>query len=258
MTQIDLNADMGESFGDWTKGDDAALLGVVSSANIACGFHGGDPDVMAKTMGLAVERGVGIGAHPGFADLQGFGRRRMMLSAENLRNLVTYQLGAAQAMAQMAGGKVQHLKLHGALGNMASEDGELAETCFKAALDIDPDLIIIALAATVMQEVVEKLGCRWAGEIFADRAYNDDATLVARGQPGAVIHDPEVAATRISEMVKQQAIITTSGKRIAARIDTICVHGDTANAIQIAGAVKSALIADGTTICRLSEKGLEL
>lgn len=255
MAQIDLNADMGESFGDWTKGDDASLLDVVTSANIACGFHAGDPDVMVKTMRLAVERGVGIGAHPGFSDLQGFGRRRMALSADNLKNIITYQLGAAQAMANMADGKVQHLKLHGALGNMASEDAKLAETCFSAALDIDPDLIIIVLAATVMQEVVEKLGCRWAGEIFADRAYNDDATLVARGQPGAVIHDPEVAAMRIRDMVEEKAIITTSGKRIAARIDTICVHGDTANAIQIAGAVKSALIANGTAVCRLSEKG---
>lgn len=254
MKQVDLNADLGESFGDWVMGNDPALLDVVTSANIACGFHAGDPDVMAKTMRLAVDQGVGIGAHPGFADLQGFGRRRIKLSAESLRNMITYQLGAAMTMAQVAGGKVEHLKLHGALSNMASEDPEIARICYSAALDIAPDIIIVVLAATPMQEIAQELGCHWAGEIFADRAYNNDATLVDRSLPGAIIHDAEQAAQRVSKMVHDGAIITSSGNRIDARIDTICMHGDTANAIEIAKAVRASLVRDGVKIRRLADK----
>jgi len=239
---VDLNADMGESFGDWVMGNDAALLDVVTSANIACGFHAGDPDVMAKTMRLAIQKGVGIGAHPGFPDLHGFGRRRMHISPDSLRNLIHYQLGAAQAMAHAAGGKLQHFKLHGALANMASENPDMARTCYKAALDIAPEIIILVLACTPMQIVVEDLGCNWAGEIFADRAYNDDATLVDRSLPGAVIHDPEHASERVLEMVRESAIISLSGKQIAAQVDTICMHGDTPEAIEIARLVKSSLL----------------
>jgi UPF0271 protein len=160
---VDLNADMGESFGPWPMGSDAALLDVITSANVACGFHAGDPDVMVQTMGLAVAKGVGIGAHPGFPDLQGFGRRRMHLSRDSLRNLVRYQLGAAQAMARSAGGEVRHLKLHGALANMASEDMAMATACYEGALSVDPDIIVMVLAATQQQDAVEALGCRWAG-----------------------------------------------------------------------------------------------
>ncbi|MBS9716066.1 LamB/YcsF family protein [Pseudohalocynthiibacter aestuariivivens] len=239
---IDLNADMGESFGDWVMGNDPALLDTVTSANIACGFHAGDPDVMAKTMRLAVKRGVGIGAHPGFADLQGFGRRRINLSAENLRNMICYQLGAAQAMARAAGGQISHFKLHGALSNMACEDPEIARVCYKAAQEIAPTIKIMVLASTPMQDVAEELGCYWAGEIFADRAYNDDASLVDRSFPGAVIHDPEQAAKRVLDMVQRNAIISANGKHIAAQIDTICMHGDTPNSIKIAKAVKSTLL----------------
>ncbi len=254
MKTVDLNADMGESFGDWKMGNDAALLDIITSANIACGFHAGDPDVMAQTMQLAIERGVGLGAHPGFADLQGFGRRRIKLSAESLRNMVIYQLGAARAVAHASGGKIEHLKLHGALANMASEDPAIADICYRAALDVDPDIIIMVLAATPMQIVVENLGCHWAAEIFADRAYNDDATLVDRSLPGAVIHDPKVAAGRVSEMVREGAIISASGKRIATKIDTICMHGDTKNAMDIARAVKSSLIEMGTEIRQLAKQ----
>ncbi|MFT6228308.1 MAG: UPF0271 protein, partial [Paracoccaceae bacterium] len=167
MKQVDLNADMGESFGPWVMGNDAALLDVVTSANIACGFHAGDPDVMARTMALAVDKGVGIGAHPGFADLQGFGRRRMTLPHDTLRNMIRYQLGAAQAMARAAGGSVRHLKLHGALSNMAAQDPAMARACYEAALDVAPDIVIMVLAATAMEDVVRDLGCPWAGEIFA-------------------------------------------------------------------------------------------
>jgi len=245
---VDLNADMGESFGAWSLGDDAALLKIVSSANIACGFHAGDWDVMAKTMALAVRNGTGIGAHPGFADLQGFGRRRMSVPLPSLANAVRYQIGAAQAIARAAGGKVRHLKLHGALANMASEDAALARACYEAALSVDPDIIIMVLAATAMEDVVRDLGCAWAGEIFADRAYNDNATLVDRSKPGAVIHDADHATKRIVAMVKAGAIITESGKHIATRIDTICVHGDNAEAVALAGGVRRGLETAGIAV----------
>ena len=251
MLKADLNSDIGESFGDWTKGDDAALMQVITSANVACGFHAGDPDVMARTMKLAVENGVGIGAHPGFADLKGFGRRRLPLSHDEIANLVTYQLGAAQAMARAAGGQVRHLKLHGALANMASEDADLARVCFAAALKVQPDIVIMVLAATAMEQAARDLNCAWAGEIFADRAYNDDATLVDRRQPGAVLHDPHVISARILAMLKAGAIITESGKHIPCKIDTICVHGDTEGALAMTSTLKAGLQAEGVEIARL-------
>lgn len=248
--RVDLNADMGEGFGRWRMGDDASLLDIVSSANIACGFHAGDPDVMADVMARAVDRGVGIGAHPGFADLQGFGRRRLELPLDHLANGVCYQFGAAQAMARAAGGKVRHLKLHGAMSNMASERPEMARALYEAVLALDPDVIIVVLAATVMEEVVRDLGCNWAGEIFADRAYEDDGRLVDRSKPGAVLHDAAVAVPRIVAMLKEGAIICDSGKRIPTRIDTICVHGDEPSAVEMARAVRAGLEADGVEVAR--------
>ena len=238
---IDLNSDLGESFGPWPMGDDVSLLRIVSSANVACGFHAGDPDVMATAMRTCVENDVGIGAHPGFPDLQGFGRRRMSIPHATLANGVRYQLGAAQAMARAAGGEVRHLKLHGALANMASEDEAMARACYEAALSVDPELIIMVLAATAQEAAVKSLDCRWAGEIFADRAYNDDATLVDRSKPGAVLHDPEIAGGRIVEMLEAGAIITESGKHIPTRIDTICLHGDSPSAVAMAAAVRASL-----------------
>ncbi|OBY27865.1 LamB/YcsF family protein [Leisingera sp. JC1] len=247
---VDLNADMGESFGTWSLGDDAGLLDIVTSANIACGFHAGDPDVMAATMKNAVAKDVGIGAHPGFPDLQGFGRRRMSVPNETLGNMVRYQLGAAQAMARAAGGEVRHLKLHGALANMASEDLAMARTCYQAALSVDPQIIVMVLAGTAQQQAAQELGCNTACEIFADRAYNDDATLVDRRLSGAVIHDPGEAARRMVEMVQEKAIVTASGKRIPARIDTICLHGDTPEALAIAAAVRNALLGSGVRLAK--------
>lgn len=249
--KVDLNADMGEGFGAWRMGDDAALLKVVSSANIACGFHAGDPDVMDDTMRLAIKNGVGIGAHPGFADLKGFGRRKLPLSHDEIANAVAYQLGAAQAMAKRAGGMVRHLKLHGALSNMASVDHDLARACYQAALDVDPDIVIMVLAATAMEDVVRDLGCNWAGEIFADRAYNDDATLVDRSKPGAVIHDAAIAAPRILGMLEAGAIIAASGKHIPCQINTICLHGDTLGAVDMARGIRAQLTAAGVTIAPL-------
>ena len=249
---VDLNADMGESFGPWRMGDDAALLDIVTSANIACGFHAGDPDVMMKTMQTAIRNGVGIGAHPGFADLQGFGRYRLQIPHASLQNQIRYQVGAAQAMARAAGGQVRHLKLHGALSNMASEDFTLATACYEAALSVAPDIAIMVLAATEQQAAAKALGCKHVCEIFADRAYNDDATLVDRSLPGAVIHDPALAGPRIADMVLKGAIVTASGTEIPTAIDTICLHGDTPEAVRIAASVRTALEAAGITVTRFA------
>ncbi len=250
MTSVDLNADMGESFGPWNMGDDESLLKIITSANIACGFHAGDPDVMAQTMIQAAENNVGIGAHPGFPDLQGFGRRNMKIPHDSLRNLVRYQLGAAIGVAQGVGTKVRHLKLHGALANMCSVDIDMARACYQGALDVDPDIIIMVLAVTKQEDAVRELNCKWVGEIFADRAYNDDGTLVDRSKPGAVIHDPELAGPRIVNMVQEGAIITESGKRLETSIDTICLHGDGPTAVQIARSVRENLIAGGVDVTK--------
>ncbi len=250
MPSVDLNADMGESFGPWTMGDDESLLKIITSANIACGFHAGDPDVMAQTMTLAAENGVGIGAHPGFPDLQGFGRRNMKVPHDSLRNLVRYQLGAAIGMAKAVGTEVRHLKLHGALANMCSADIGMARACYQGALDVDPDIIVMVLAVTKQEEAARELGCKWVGEIFADRAYNDDGTLVDRSLPGAVIHDPELAGPRILNMVREGAIITESGKRLETSIDTICLHGDGPTAVEIARSVRKNLINGGVEVAK--------
>lgn len=248
MTSIDLNADMGESFGPWRMGHDAELMEIITSANIACGGHAGDPDVMEKTFALAARNNVAIGAHPGFADIAGFGRFRMHLPKGTMQNTVRYQVAAHVGMARAFGHEVRHLKLHGALANMCSEDADMAEAAYEAALSVAPDLIVVVLACTAQQEAVEELGCAWAGEIFADRAYNEDATLVDRSRPGAVIRDAGLAAARMSDMVREGAIITEGGTRIPAPIDTICMHGDTPEAIDIARAVRAALEADGVAI----------
>lgn len=250
MPRVDLNADMGESFGPWKMGDDASLLKTVTSANIACGGHAGDADTMAATMQLAKENGVGIGSHPGFMDLPGFGRNRMSVPRATLQNQIRYQVAASLGMARSVGADVRHLKLHGALSNMASEDDVLARDCYEAALSVAPDLIVMVLAATAQQSAVKTLGCNWAGEIFADRAYNDDATLVDRSLPGAVIHDPDVAGKRMVEMVQAGAIITESGKKIPTPIDTICLHGDTPTAVDIARSVRKTLEAADITLAQ--------
>lgn len=250
--QIDLNADMGESFGRWKLGHDEDMLDVVTSANIACGWHAGDAMTMAHVMGVAVEKGVGIGAHPGFDDLKGFGRRRMNLPLDELRNLVTYQLGAARAMAVAAGGHVRHLKLHGALANMAAESLDMALACYDAALRVDPDLIIVAMSATAQEQAVRQLDCRWAGEVFADRLYNDDATLMDRSLPGAVVSDADQAARAVLAMIRDQAVTASSGHQIPCRIDTVCVHGDNRSALEMATNLRHALMAQNVTLSRFT------
>ena len=243
--RADLNADMGESYGPWRMGDDTALMGVITSANIACCGHAGDPDVLAQTLRMAADNGVGIGAHPGFADRMGFGRNRISMPRSSLCNMIRYQVAAIVGMARAQGAHVRHLKLHGALSNMSSEDGDLARDCYEAALSVAPDLIVMVLAGTPQEAAVRSLGCAWAGEVFADRAYNDDATLVDRREEGAVLTDAAAAGARIAQMLREGAIIARSGKRIPAAIDTICVHGDTPGAVDAAKSVRAALEADG-------------
>ena len=246
--RIDINCDMGESFGAWDKGDDAEMLKIVSSANVACGFHAGDPDTMAKTFVLARDRNVAVGAHPGFADLMGFGRRRIPYSATEIERLVAYQIGAAQAMAQYVGHPITHVKAHGALGNLAQEDKEVARAVCNAIKAVDPALICLAIAHGEQHQIATEMGLTVVSEIFADRAYGDDGLLVPRSLQGAVIHDPEEAARRVGEMVREGAIITLSGKRIPTAIDSICVHGDTAEAVPIAAAVRAGLEKQGYAI----------
>jgi UPF0271 protein len=245
---IDLNADMGEGYGPWIMGDDAGMLKIISSANIACGAHAGDPQVMARTMALAHDRGVAIGAHPGFADLQGFGRRRMHVSLPELTNLITYQTGAAIGMARAGGTRLAHFKLHGALSNMACEDIAIARTCFAAALALQGDLRLLVLPQTALEAAAQELNADWRGEIFADRTYAGDGTLTDRSQPGAVIHDPAQAADNVMAMLTQGAILSATGRAIPARIDTICVHGDSPAALGIARHLRDRLQAGGYTI----------
>ncbi|QTN35159.1 LamB/YcsF family protein [Cognatishimia activa] len=248
MAKVDLNADMGESFGPWPMGNDAALLDIVTSANVACGWHAGDADTMATTMALARDNGVNIGAHPGFADLQGFGRRRIKLTPTELENLVIYQLGAAQATAAALGTSLRHLKLHGALANMCAEDEDMARTAYNAALRVAPDIVIMAIAATAQERAVRALDCNWVGEIFADRAYEDNGLLVDRSKPGAVIHDAQEASDRILRMVDQQALISQNGVKIPTQVDTICLHGDGETAVQIAQTLRGNLSKAGVDI----------
>lgn len=238
---IDLNADMGESFGTWVMGDDAALLDIVTSANIACGLHAGDAQVMARTVAAAAARGVSIGAHPGFSDLQGFGRRRMTLPHGEIAHLVQYQVGALAGIARAEGVRVAHLKLHGALANMATEDAGLARAAYEAALAVEPDLTLFVIARTAQQRAAEQIGAPFAAEIFADRAYEADARLIDRSQPNAMVHDPGIAARRMIEMVRRGAILPEEGAPIETEIDTICLHGDGPQALAIARTVRAAL-----------------
>ncbi len=251
--RVDLNSDMGESFGPWTMGDDAAMLDIVTSANVACGFHGGDPDIMRATCELAKARGVAVGAHPGFRDLQGFGRRQILgLSSREIESLVAYQVGALQAMAVTVGHRVTHVKAHGALSNMACVDAAMAQALARAIKAVDPGLIFVVIPLTYLERAGEAAGLKLAHEIYADRAYEDDGTLVSRKKPGAVLHDPEAVAQRVLRMVQEQAIVSVTGKRLPLAVETVCIHGDSPGAIAMARAVRSALTAAGVNIAPFS------
>lgn len=251
--QIDINSDIGEGFGAWTMGDDEAMLDVATSVNIACGFHAGDPDIMRKIATQARARGVAIGAHPGYRDLAGFGRRAIPgLSAHEIENLVAYQTGALCAVASLAGHKVTHVKAHGALSNAACSDALIASAIAAAIKAVDANLAFMVLPRTELARAAERSGLRPIHEIYADRAYQDDAQLVSRSQPGAVLHDVDEIATRAVRMVSEQAIVTASGKTIATPVDSICVHGDTPGAVGIARSVRAALDRAGVKISGFS------
>jgi 5-oxoprolinase (ATP-hydrolysing) subunit A len=247
-TTVDLNSDMGETFGAFRMGDDAAMLDVVTSANIACGFHGGDAEVMANTFRLAKERGVSVGAHPGYMDLWGFGRRVIPHTAGEIERLVAYQIGAAQAMAVYSGHRITYVKAHGALGNLTQSDAEVAGAVTRGIHAVDRTLGVLAIALGHQDRIAREMGMSVYAEIFADRAYTDEGFLVSRKLPGALIHDAEAAAARAVRMVREGAIETVTGRRIAVPVDSICVHSDTPEAVVIAGKVRAALEAAGIAV----------
>lgn len=250
---INLNADLGESFGAWRMGDDRALLGIVGSANIACGFHGGDPLVMTETVRFAGEAGVSLGAHPAFPDLQGFGRREMKLSPRELAAVVTYQVGALMAIAQAQGRRVSHVKPHGAMNNMACEDAAMAATIAGAVKAIDPQLILMAPALSQLAAAGRAAGLRVADEVFADRAYTEDGNLVPRSVPGAVLHDSAECLAHVLRMLERGGIVTLTGKLLPCSFHSICVHGDNAHAVATAAAVRDGLLAAGHRLKTLPE-----
>jgi UPF0271 protein len=254
--EINLNADMGEGFGAYDIGDDAGLLKIIRSASIACGFHGGDPVVMQRLVTEAAAQGVSIGAHPGFNDLWGFGRRRIDMNPRELEYMIAYQIGALQAMACYAGAKVTHLKPHGALNNMAAEDIELALAIGRAIKTVDRDIIYVALAGSQMEKAGRELGLPVAREGFCDRLYDDDGNLTSRKVPGAVLHDPELVKQRVVNMVLHEEIISRNGKLLKVRLDTLCVHGDEPSAVGVAHAVRDGLEAAGIRVVPLPEMTL--
>jgi len=253
MTPINLNADLGESFGAWTMGRDAELLQVIGSANIACGFHAGDPVVMRETVRLAIANGVSLGAHPAFPDLQGFGRRVMQLSPKELEATILYQVGALQAMAAAEGGRVTHVKPHGALNNMACADEAMAATVARAVKALDPQLILLAPALSALERAGEAAGLRVAREVFADRTYQADGQLTPRSQPGSVLHDAADCVQHVQRMLDAGGIVTADGQRLPTPIHSICVHGDGPAAVAAARAIRAALEAAGHRLAGLPE-----
>jgi UPF0271 protein len=251
--KINLNADMAEGFGAYDIGDDAGILKIIGSANIACGFHAGDPLTMRTVVREAVREGVTIGAHPGFNDLWGFGRRRIDMRPEDLEYMVAYQIGALQAMATYSDAKVTHLKPHGALNNMAAENREYALAIGRAIKSVDRDIIYLALAGSEMEKAGHELGLRVAVEGFCDRQYEDDGNLTSRKLPGAVIKDPVVAARRVVDMVVNNTITSRSGKKIPCKLHSLCVHGDEPTAVSLARSVREALESAGVQLVSLTD-----
>lgn len=247
--QVDLNCDLGESFGPWPMGADEAMLDIVTSANVACGFHGGDQDTMLKTAKLAKAKGVAIGAHPGFDDLQGFGRRPMLgMSASEIETLTAYQIGALLGIAALAGHKVTHVKAHGALSNMACRDATIASAIARAIRGIDRTLIFVVLPLSELEKAGEKAGLPLAREVFADRAYDDTGMLASRALPGTLLHDPVEVGERTLRMVVEREITSLSGKRLQVKVDTICIHGDNKTAVELGKSVRARLGAGGVSI----------
>jgi UPF0271 protein len=241
--KVDINCDLGEGFGHFKAGYDNEIMPFITSANIACGFHAGDPVIMARTVKLAQDNGVSVGAHPGFPDLLGFGRRYMELSYEDLRNTIIYQVGALKTFAEAANTKLQHVKPHGALYNTASENEAHAECIIEAVHTVDSNLVLFALANSKMAMMASKAGLRVASEVFADRAYNQDGSLVSREIEGALISDPKVAALRAVSIIKEKKVAAINDQTVEFRdAHTICVHSDTLNALEIVKELRRSLL----------------
>jgi 5-oxoprolinase (ATP-hydrolysing) subunit A len=238
MKTIDINCDMGESYGAWKMGEDAAVMPYITSANIACGFHGGDPATIRQTVRLAVEHGVAIGAHPSLPDLQGFGRRVMKISPQDMYDLVVYQAGAVEAFARAAGARLHHVKCHGALYNMAANDAALSEAMARAAKDLGVMLYVLSNSKNF--SIAKQAGIPVAGEVFADRGYSDDGTLAPRDRPGGMIEDAGEAVARALVMIEQGYVTSLSGKRVPVSADTLCLHGDQPGAVHFAKALRQA------------------
>ena len=248
MAFIDLNSDVGESFGNWTMGDDAAIFRSVSSANIACGFHAGDPSTIARTCRDAVAAGISIGAHVGYRDLAGFGRRFLDCSATELADDVLYQLGALEGIARAAGGRISYVKPHGALYNTIVTHREQAQAVVDAVKAFGGDLPMLLLPGSVALAAAEAAGLRGVAEAFADRAYNPDGTLVSRREPGAVLHDEDAVAANMVRLATEGTIVARDGSTIKTSAESICLHGDTAGAVSMAAAVRRELEASGVDI----------
>lgn len=254
IRRVDLNADLGESFGAYTMGNDEEMLEIITSANVACGFHGGDPLVMRKTLAMAKHYEIGVGAHPSLIDLWGFGRRTIQgESPEDIEAILIYQIGAIQAMARAAGLSVSHFKAHGALGNAAAVDAGLAAACARAVKATDPNMLFLVMPGNEMEKAGAAKGLRLVREVYADRAYDDEANLVPRKIEGAVIHDAQVAAQRVVRMVEEQAVTSIGGKKIPASFETICVHGDNPAAVEMARSVRGALEQAGISLRPMTE-----
>ena len=249
---IDINCDLGESFGDYVLGMDREVIPLVTSVNIACGMHAGDPCVMRRTVELATAAGVRMGAHPGYPDLQGFGRRNMSLLADEAAAYVTYQIGALQAFIRAAGGEMQHVKLHGALYNRAAGKRKTAEMVCRAIKAAAPEATVMCLSGSLMLEIAQTMGLATAAEVFADRAYNEDGTLVSRRLPGSVIHSPDQAVQQALRMVLRGRVRCMSGKEIPIRADSICVHGDNPSALMMIRQLRTAFEAAGVDVRALS------
>lgn len=254
MYTIDLNCDLGESFGAYTIGGDQQILPFISSANIACGFHAGDPSVMRKTVKLAIEHHVAIGAHPGLPDLNGFGRREMVISPQEAYDMIVYQVGALYGFAKAEGVKMQHVKPHGALYNMAAKRPELAEAIAEGIYKVDPELILFGLSCSEMIKAGEKIGLKTAEEVFADRTYQPDGSLTARRLANAMITDSDTAVAQVVRMVKEGKVKTLPGDDIAIKADTVCIHGDGQHAIAFANQINETLKKAGVTVKAFGEK----
>jgi len=250
--QINLNADMGESFGRFEVGNDTQLMRIIQSANIACGFHAGDATVMTETVRLAIDHGVSIGAHPGFNDLWGFGRRQITMNPRDLEYMITYQIGALQAIAGAAGAKVTHVKPHGALNNMAHHDAEIATALARGVRAADRELIFVANACSEMVKAGEAAGLLVAEEAYVDRTYSDTGLMTSRTLPDAMIRDVETAVRQVISFIEEKAVISASGKRFPSRIRTFCTHGDEASSLALVGQVAGELKRQGLDLVPLT------